>query len=684
MSASEPSIAPYTVAAIQFDPAFGEKEKNISNLLRLTEEAARHGARLIVHPELATTGYCWLSREEVAPYVEPVPVPTTDRFQQLAAQYDCYIATSFPEVDPATNVYYNCMALIGPTGLIGVYRKIHSYISEPRWARDGDLGFPVWDTPLGRLAGIICMDAEFFEAARIPALRGADVLLFPTDWMEEKCPSNRWMARAFENGVYFIAANRCGLERGVQFSGGSCVLDPDGAIQAYLDNGEGIVYGEVDVARARDKRWGPLLKDGSGEPRLEPVGDRIADRRPAEYLTLVNNTYLWEPLKFHGLYDMGELPPGQLSCVGIMQTDLSAFSSPVATPLVGVPSSLRVYQGNEDGTPTRGVATLETLLGMVRTTLRDYDSARPDVLVLPELILPGPLPGSHADAIAAMQSGAIEIPGPETGALVALATEFQISLALGVAERALENGGQLPAYYNTVVLIDPEGIYGKYRKLHLTASDRLWASPGNLGLPTFDTPAGRIGLATGYDILFPETLRVLAGKGADLVCAPAYLNFPDPVSLGPSSIKYAITVAPEEYDATHSLIWRLRAAEHHVYLALANWSGASDTLRANGYSGIFSPSTASYPWGEVIAEDEPDAAYPTLPALTMMTIDTREQRTGRRLTTPMRFAPGEVAGSLTGELAYDIRETIPGNVVRSKPLLRKRVPFWYLDLVRIR
>ena len=225
-------------------------------------------------------------------------------------------------------------------------------------------------------------------------------------------------------------------------------------------------------------------------------------------------------------------------------------------------------------------------------------------------------------------------------------------------------------------------MYGRYRKLHLTASDRLWASPGNLGLPTFDIPAGRVGLATGYDVLFPETLRVLAGQGADLVCAPAYLDFPDPVGLGPSSITYGITVAPEEYDATHSLIWRLRAAEHHVYLALANWSGASEGLRANGYSGIFSPSTARYPWAEVIAEDEPDAQYPALPALAMMTIDTREQRTGRRSTTPVSFAPGEVAGSLTGELAYNIRETIPGNVVRSKPLLRKRVPFWYLDLIK--
>ncbi|TMD45339.1 MAG: nitrilase/cyanide hydratase and apolipoprotein N-acyltransferase, partial [Chloroflexi bacterium] len=234
MSLSEPSFAQYRVAAIQYEPTLGEKEKNITDLLRLTEEAASHGARLIVHPEMATTGYCWVSREEIAPFVEPIPGPTTERFLELAARHDCYIATSLPEVDPTTNVYYNSMALLGPSGLIGVYRKVHSYISEPRWARDGDLGFPVWDTPIGRLAGIICMDTEFFEASRIPALHGADVLLFPTNWLEEKCPSNRWMARAFENGVYFIGANRYGCERGVQFSGGSCVLDPDGAISAYL------------------------------------------------------------------------------------------------------------------------------------------------------------------------------------------------------------------------------------------------------------------------------------------------------------------------------------------------------------------------------------------------------------------------------------------------------------------
>ena len=282
-------------------------------------------------------------------------------------------------------------------------------------------------------------------------------------------------------------------------------------------------------------------------------------------------------------------------------------------------------------------------------------------------------------AAPAFKRGAIEVPGPETQTLVELANEFQISLVLGVAEREVGTGlapALVPTYYNTVLLIDPEGVYGIYRKVHLTANDRLWAKPGNLGLPTFDTPTGRIGLATGYDVLFPETLRVLAGKGADLICAPALLNFPDAIGLAPSTITYEHPLAPGEYDPLHYVIWRVRAAEHNVYLAVANWSGHGHSIRANGNSGIFSPTYTTYPWPEVIADEGE-------PMLTMMTIDTREQRTGRRSSThPLNYAPGDVAGSLTGELAYDIRDIIPGNVVRGKPMLRKRIPFWYLDLVK--
>ena len=648
MSSLSSPLPSYRVAAIQFEPTLAEKEKNVTRLLHLVEEAATHGAKLIVLPEIATTGYCWQSRAEIAPYVEPIPGPTTDRFQHLATAHACYIAVSLPEVDPRTHVYYNSMVLLGPEGLIGTYRKIHSFIAEPRWARDGDVGMPVWDTPIGRLSGLICMDAMYFEAARIPALHQADVLLFPTNWLEEKSPSSWWMARAFENGVYFIAANRYGEERGVQFSGGSCVLNPDGSIQAYLDNGEGIVYGEVDLTHARQKRWGKQNSTGS-----EDSGDRLADRRPEEYAQVTHNSYLWEPLRYHSLYALGELPPGQLSCTGILQARLQDFATSTQTE------------------------TLQVLRDTVRTLIKDAAPAQPDVLVLPELVLPGPhLYSANEDEqafVAHMQQAAIVVPGPETEMLTALADELQISMVLGVAERDITGTEQV--YYNTVLLIDPGGVYGKYRKLHLTQHDRLWAQPGNIGLPTFDTPAGRIGLATGYDVLFPETLRILAGQGADLVCAPTLLNFPDPIGLAPTTIPHKMIVAPDDYDPAHYLIWRVRAAEHNVYLALANWSGEYGAMRANGQSGIFAPLAVTYPWAEVVVDENE-----TL--LAMMTIDTREQRTGRRTTQALTYSPGDMVNSLTGELAYDVLDSIPGNVVRSKPMLRKRQPFWYLDVVR--
>src|SRR5437762_12332335 len=91
MNAPAPTYTRYRVAAIQYEPTHGEKEKNVTDLLHLVEEASQHNARLIVLPEMATTGYCWESRTEIAPYVEPIPVTTTDRIQQLPAQDDCYI-----------------------------------------------------------------------------------------------------------------------------------------------------------------------------------------------------------------------------------------------------------------------------------------------------------------------------------------------------------------------------------------------------------------------------------------------------------------------------------------------------------------------------------------------------------------------------------------------------------------
>lgn len=631
----------YRVAAIQYEPTLGEKERNVCDLLHLTEEAAEQGARLIVLPELATTGACWVSREEIAAYTEPIPGATTERFQQVARRYTCYIAVGMPEVDVETHIFYDALVLLGPDGVIGRYRKLHSSIAEPRWARDGDDGMPVWETPLGRIGAIIGTDVTYFEAARLAALHKADILVYATNWGGEMCPSGWWMARAFENDVYMIAANRCGRERGVQFNGGSCVINPDGTVQEGGVDGEGIVYGEVNLDRCHTG-W-----------RLNDVfmGDPLGDRRARDYAPLLQNTYLWEPLRYHGLYELGELPMGQLSCAGVMQMDLSTF-----TDVAGGSHRERI----------------EALGGWLKQLLRDSGPAVPDVLVLPELFLPGPLPlgeGGVEEIGTYFRGGAIQVPGEETEALVQLANEVQMSIVVGVAERA---DGE---YYNTVLLVDPEGVYGIYRKVHLSQRDQLWASYGNLGLPTFDTPTGRIGLATGYDVLFPETLRVLASKGTDIVCAPAMLAFPDSLHLPVQEASGNASLFYESESMFHFLIWRVRAAEHNVYLAIANWYGDKMGEHANGLSGIFAPNAMSYPWSEVVADEDESG-------LMMMTIDTREQRTGQRTTRLLEYSPGDMVGSLTGELAYDILDSIPGNVVRSKPLLRKRVPYWYLDLVR--
>src|ERR1700751_1906869 len=136
------------VATVQFEPTMFDKERNISRLLELCEQAAISGARLIVTPEMGTTGYCWFDRAEVAPFVERIPGPTTDRFAALAREQGCYIVVGMPEVDE-DGIYFNAAVLMGPDGIFGRHRKTHPYISEPKRAAAGDLQNQVFETSIG-------------------------------------------------------------------------------------------------------------------------------------------------------------------------------------------------------------------------------------------------------------------------------------------------------------------------------------------------------------------------------------------------------------------------------------------------------------------------------------------------------------------------------------------------------
>lgn len=510
----------YPVAAVQFEPVLGAKADNVERLLALCTQAARAGARLIVTPEMATTGYCWYDRAEIAPFVEPIPGPTTERFAALAREWQCYLVLGLPEVDPYTGIFYNSAALIGPTGVIGTYRKTHSFISEPKWAKDGDRGLPVWDTEVGRLGILICMDADYPEPARVLALRRADVLCFPTNWLLEKGPGAAWIARAVENGCPLIAADRYGYERGVQFSGGSSIIDPAGTIQARLDTGDGIVLGEIDLSQVRRTR-----------------AERLAIRRPELYDTLTLHTYLWNPLEFHGLYGHRPLPRGRRSRVSVAQFQPSP------------------------GDLAANLASIEHLLRQCPAGTR--------LVVFPEYALTGvPHDAREVAALALHKTESV------FAALRHLARRYRTALVVGLLERC-------PAgYASAAVLVDASGVLAHYRKTHLTGPERDFLVPGETAPPVVDLPLGRLGLLLGSDLSTPEIARVLALAGCDLLAVPAGPHLPAVQGLGPTSVPLPSPAVIDD-DPTHFHLARVRAHENATYVAYAalpepegtGWSG---------------------------------------------------------------------------------------------------------------
>ena len=203
----------YKGAAIQYDCHFMDKEKNLAALTNLVRQAAAQGAKLIVLPEMCATGYYFESMEQAAKMAESiVNGQTVGLLENLAKELDCYLVAGLPELDGER--LYNSAVLIGPDGLIGRHRKMHHYVPDSTWAKTGDEPVKVFDTPIGNIGIQICMDLSYPEGPRLSRLMGAQVLCAPMNWNESSIPSDIWLTRAKENGMYVIASNRHGNEKG--------------------------------------------------------------------------------------------------------------------------------------------------------------------------------------------------------------------------------------------------------------------------------------------------------------------------------------------------------------------------------------------------------------------------------------------------------------------------------------
>ena len=263
------------VAVVQLNPKLGENEDNRRRIVQRYREAAAEGARLIVFPECATSGYGFADLETVGAAAEPLPGPTTEALQPICAETGSYVVVGLLERE-TEEIVYNTAALVGPEGLVGRYRKAHlPLLGVDRFVTPGDTGFRAWETPLGRIGMLICYDLRFPEAMRAVALSGADVVALPTNWPDgsQNAPTFVTRTRALENRIFLLACNRCGEESGFWFFGRSQITDPRGDVLAEAGAGEQTCYAEIEPKEAREKRI--VLRPDEFE--LDTVGDRRPD-----------------------------------------------------------------------------------------------------------------------------------------------------------------------------------------------------------------------------------------------------------------------------------------------------------------------------------------------------------------------------------------------------------------------
>ncbi|MDA0838468.1 MAG: carbon-nitrogen hydrolase family protein [Planctomycetota bacterium] len=264
-------------AAAQINIEFKNPSANRKKMEEWLRRAHRKGAQLIVFPEACLSGYCFEEKEDALQFTEPIPGPTTAMLCSLCSELGVWVVFGMLELDG--DKIFNSAPLIGPEGLVGVYRKVHlPFLGVDRFTTPGDRPFEVFGTPIGNIGINICYDAAFPESARVLALQGADLIVLPTNWPGKAiCYSEHVIAtRCLENRINYVACDRVGEEGGTKFIGNSVIYDyaANELARAGADEEE-LIFADLDVEAPRQKRLVYI-------PGVYEL-DRIGDRRPELY-----------------------------------------------------------------------------------------------------------------------------------------------------------------------------------------------------------------------------------------------------------------------------------------------------------------------------------------------------------------------------------------------------------------
>jgi predicted amidohydrolase len=457
-------------AAVAFDPAWGDRDGNIARIVAGLEDVAKQGVRLAVLPETATTGYIFDSFTMVKPFLDTIPGKATAAIEKVTRAHHMYVAVGIAEIDPDSGLGYNSAALIGPNGYIGKYRKHGLNPQDQRWAAVGNVGFPVFDTELGRISMLICYDDTYWQYARLAALHDVDIITWSSvsDRVMPGTPAaqakgdhstvaNVQYMSAF-SGAWVIASTRTGIEKNpitgqrLYYNGGSSIWNPRSENIAQLP----VAPPQVLPSGVHGVLATDILPADSA-----PVRDALLARRRPD------------------MYDL-----------------LALHRAPTDANATAAPRKVRVMvEGGDLAKPAQATAWRLPPHG--------------GLAVLPALFRYGP-ELSDAD----YQRLAEPRGGPSETMLGNLARQGHGYVVGSYPER---DGNSV---FHTVALAAPSGdIIARYRATHL-APDEPWAKPGDQFV-IVPTRLGRIALAVGEELSVPEVFGVYSARRADIVAAPS-------------------------------------------------------------------------------------------------------------------------------------------------------------------
>lgn len=248
----------FNAASVQFDITIGDVDANLSYVLAEIKNLSKEGVKLIVLPEMWSTGYAWRKLGKLSERT-----PEILRELKKASGKGTVIIGSMPEMD-GTNIY-NTAYVIDSGKLLGKYRKIHLFapMKEDYFLNAGNEPL-LCNTSIGKIGVLICYDVRFPELARRLTLEGAEILVVPAEWPHPRLDHWRTIlkARAIENQLFVIAANRCGKQGMVRFCGNSMIINPWGEVISEAGEKERTITAEIDLSLVAKYRQDiPALKD---------------------------------------------------------------------------------------------------------------------------------------------------------------------------------------------------------------------------------------------------------------------------------------------------------------------------------------------------------------------------------------------------------------------------------------